>query len=434
MRDGGFRVLAGASQLASSLALGVLTARLLGPEGKGQLYLVVQVGAMGGILLGLGLGPAYQYHKAKKLLDTSTLVSHAFAVLVASSLALIATFLWGRGLLAAVIGDTFPDQLIAFACLGVVLNQALLYFGNFLAAEPNGIRTSAILSIASAWTYVGLLVVLVALLGTGIPGAASAYQLALLVQIVPAMVIVTRQASYSRVGTMLSASKPLFAYGVTTLAGNLLVASVFRIDAFLVNAIAGDAALGNYSVSVALAEWVLFGANALGPVLFTHLPSMDSDGQDRVFTKTVHATLIISTGIGVCVAILARPVVAFLMGQRFGGAVDPVYWLLPGLIAMAVNTVIGNYYSAKGRPGIVAGCFALGLAVNVGANLLLIPKAGIVGAAMASTAAYVAILCTLIWIVNRHEKIAPFALLVPTPRDLREGYGVLAGVIRKRHG
>jgi Na+-driven multidrug efflux pump len=65
-----------------------------------------------------------------------------------------------------------------------------------------------------------------------------------------------------------------------------------------------------------------------------------------------------------------------------------VLLILAPATARLRRRLVENYFTASGRPGINAGVQALAVAVNVGANLVAVPRWGIAGAALASLVSY----------------------------------------------
>ena len=117
-----------------------------------------------------------------------------------------------------------------------------------------------------------------------------------------------------------------------------------------------------------------------------------------------------------CIAafFLVGPVMRLLYGQPFEGAIEPTRWLLAGVWAIGLNGILMNHFAGKGLPwGIVAIPLA-GLALNVGLNVTLIPSFGLVGAAAASTAAYMLMFgLALTWFVRSGSAGLRDTILIP---------------------
>jgi O-antigen/teichoic acid export membrane protein len=90
-----------------------------------------------------------------------------------------------------------------------------------------------------------------------------------------------------------------------------------------------------------------------------------------------------------------------IYGAAFDGATAPARILLAGLALEGVAAVITAFLYGAGRPGLNSWAMAAGLAVTVALDLALIPRHGVIGAAIASAAAYTTVSVTLIWMFSR---------------------------------
>jgi O-antigen/teichoic acid export membrane protein len=61
---------------------------------------------------------------------------------------------------------------------------------------------------------------------------------------------------------------------------------------------------------------------------------------------------------------------------------------VPGIVALGHSKILANYVAGRGRPDINAVRGVMALAINVVANLFLIPRYGIIGAAAATSISY----------------------------------------------
>jgi O-antigen/teichoic acid export membrane protein len=84
-------------------------------------------------------------------------------------------------------------------------------------------------------------------------------------------------------------------------------------------------------------------------------------------------------------------------GPRFDAAVLPTRIILVGLMLDGVAGLIGGFFYGVGRPGLNSCAMAVGLAVTVVLDVLLIPSHAATGAAIASAVAYTVTGLALIW-------------------------------------
>jgi O-antigen/teichoic acid export membrane protein len=185
-------------------------------------------------------------------------------------------------------------------------------------------------------------------------------------------------------------------FGGRAILGTLAERLQFRADAFLVNAIRGVRETGVYSVTSGLAETLWYVPNALGTVMFSRAvdPTADAGRIAAVLTRT---TIAVAVATSIPAFILGPRLVEIVYGAEFGEAGDALRLILPGIVAYSVVAVLSRYIVGQGRPGTGTAVLLIGLALNVGSNLILIPRYGILGAAASSSISYaVTALLTLI--------------------------------------
>jgi O-antigen/teichoic acid export membrane protein len=95
-------------------------------------------------------------------------------------------------------------------------------------------------------------------------------------------------------------------------------------------------------------------------------------------------------------ALAAGAVVPTLFGRTFDGAVVPAQILLIGLAAEGAAGVVTAFLYGRGRPGLNSVAAATGLVVTLILDVILIPRLGAIGAAIASSAAYLTTTLTLL--------------------------------------
>jgi O-antigen/teichoic acid export membrane protein len=111
------------------------------------------------------------------------------------------------------------------------------------------------------------------------------------------------------------------------------------------------------------------------------------------------------------VALLTSPVMRLLYGAAFGPAVAPARVLLAGMLLAGASGVASAYLYGRGTPGLNSIVLGIGLVITVVLDVLLIPTHGAMGAAIASTAAYLSTDAVLIGLLLR----------LSTPSNARHG-------------
>lgn len=93
----------------------------------------------------------------------------------------------------------------------------------------------------------------------------------------------------------------------------------------------------------------------------------------------------------------AGAVIPAVYGSEFEPAVVPAQIILLGLTLDGLGGVITGFLYGTGRPGSNSLAMGVGLAVTIALDLVLIPRYGATGAAVASAVAYLASTLALVW-------------------------------------
>lgn len=195
-----------------------------------------------------------------------------------------------------------------------------------------------------------------------------------------------------------------------------LVASFFnyRLDIFIINYFMDSAQLGLYALGVVISEalWQIPVAAAL--TLFPRTARTIDDEASGFTCRIVRQVLLIAAVGAVAIAIATWLFLPLVFGDRFRPSVGVVCLLLPGTLALSVGRVAASDLSGRGHSGYSSVFSLAALIVTVALDLTLIPRLGIDGAALASSAAYLANTILLLSALKHELKVSWRSLLVPT--------------------
>lgn len=214
----------------------------------------------------------------------------------------------------------------------------------------------------------------------------------------------------------------VFVFGCRGQVGNLMLLLNFRLDFAILAAIAGPAVLGVYAVASRFAELLRLLPLSVFWVLYpSYAKARRGDAVEREAKKALPriAVLSLAGALPLAAAAFALP---WIFGPAFNAAILPAQILLIGLVAEGAGGVATPYLYGKGRPGLNSIGMGAGVVVTVVLDVLLIPRHGAVGAAIASSAAYATASLTLLllfaWVAARSRRpsteAAPFAPEAPT--------------------
>jgi O-antigen/teichoic acid export membrane protein len=181
--------------------------------------------------------------------------------------------------------------------------------------------------------------------------------------------------------------RPYVAYAMVTFAVLSLTTIVQRVDVLLVNGFKGPHAAGLYAVAEQLTDLMLVVPAALGLVMFRRgarsVPNHYADAVSVLRWMGIFAIVA-----AVFALAIAGWIIPFVLGSHYRGSVDPLRLLLLGTVAFSLQSVLSQYLAGRGRPRIVLIAWGIGAVVGVAADLVVIPRYGIDGAAVVSSFSY----------------------------------------------
>jgi O-antigen/teichoic acid export membrane protein len=384
--------------LTLRIANAAIIARTLGPEGKGVVALAELLPSMLALFLSGSIGAANVYLAGSRRASVRSLTetSIAFAIPVTVvGLAMAALFVvtgWLTSLLPGV-----PLHVVLVALLGFplgLLNHAL----SGILQGLERIRLLNQLDLLQSTTLLVFTITLVAVFPLGISGAVTAYVISSFLRVIALSIVVRREGGRflprwrgETMGTVLS-------YGLRGHVGSLLQFFNYRLDMFLVNYYLDPAGVGIYSVSARLAELLWNLPQAVGYVVFPRSAASDSQKMNRVTPRIFRVTLALTAVGGLGLALTGRFLIGLVYSSEFIAAYVPLLVLLPGVVLLGGAKVLTNAIAGRGYPHYNSITSGVALVLTIALNLLFIPRYGVLGASMASSAAYILIfLMTLVF-------------------------------------
>jgi O-antigen/teichoic acid export membrane protein len=233
--------------------------------------------------------------------------------------------------------------------------------------------------------------------------AVVAFALSTVIQCAYSMVVARRIVGHHTRPSR-SLLRSLFSYGSRVSLSTVPQFVNASVDQLILSVMPGvpPAQLGNYAVAVSLSLLALPASVAFGSVAFPRLARAPSEDHARRIERLslVGAGVLAGMTIGV-VSALAPFVVPRIFGNGYRDAVVALWLLAPGTIFLALNRVLGDLLQGRGRPIVRSLGEGLGMVCTVALLIVLIPRFGIRGAAVASSVTY-GIVC-LFLLVGLHR-------------------------------
>lgn len=385
-------------------------ARAGGPVDVGDYALLRVLPWLASVIISGGLVGSITYFVSGPTRDDRRVRSTLIAMALASALA--GAFFWivGTPLMHMVFFRHLPATLITWASIRVVLR---LFVGTAKAAAQGagdlpGSNLTILLEELMFLPAFGLVLAL------HVHGALSVIGALVVADIVTGSIAWTRLL---RRGFLAGAGAPslqlawrIYRFAVRGQLGSLLTLLNLRFDFVFLAAIAGPAALGFYAVASKYAEVLRLLPIAANWVLYPRFARLESSAAIASSRRLIPRAGAITVASAVPLSIGAGAVLPILFGDSFKAAVLPAQILLVGLAAEGVAGVITAFLYGRGRPGLNSLAAATGVVVTLVLDIILIPRFGAAGAAIASSAAYLTTTLTLVfwyWRVTRSASPPP---------------------------
>jgi O-antigen/teichoic acid export membrane protein len=193
-----------------------------------------------------------------------------------------------------------------------------------------------------------------------------------------------RQASWDT-------SRALIQRGWPLLLAGLSVALYMKSDQVMLEWLRGPADVGQYSVAVRVAESLYFLPVVLSS---TFMPKIGRGSglfeSDPGLRQLYRSAWLLGVGMTLSSMFLLPPLVPIVFGDEFLPAQAALFWLGPAAFAVATGCASGAWLNRQGHQKLIAQRSVIGALVNIGLNFLLIPRMGFTGAALATSASYLA--------------------------------------------
>lgn len=340
-----------------------------------------------------GLPQALSRHVAAQPEEAAGVLAGALPLQLgatAGSAILVVAAAGGLGLL----GDPLAPYLAAAALTVVPHGLLSLYM-----AYDNGLhdfrRQALVLALYSV-AKTGFVIAL-ALLYRGL-GALAGYAAASL-----AVVVVGR---HRRTAAPRRGARELLSFAAPVVALVGLSATQLNLDLLLVQGLRGASEeVGWYAAAQQVARAPYLGLTGLGmallPIVAHREALADRSGLAGTVRQAIRYALLVLAPAVALLAAGAPAAMDLLYSAEYLPGAGPLPVLMPGMAALALFSVLASVLTGMGRPWLPVAIGAAALATTTVAALALIPRYGLVGAALATTIGGVAALAGVLAVVSR---------------------------------
>ncbi|MCV3243676.1 oligosaccharide flippase family protein [Mesorhizobium sp. ZC-5] len=377
-------VLARAVAMIGPFGVSIITARVLGPEDRGQYFLIVSYAQIAAQMANLGLQTSNTYLVANKSDLVGRLLVNSFyvAAIVTPIVALAIVIFVGRpellGLGAPSGASLGPEAFMAVLLAPLIV--LFLYIVN-MAVGIGKIQLFNGLTILSGVAAVGTAAA-VGLYHGGTTDFLFAAAGAVAVSCVVGGVLVLSGTSVP-----LSFDIPLFRkgalFGLKVYVSGFLSFLMMRVGVIALQQRSDLLEIGQFSIATQIADALILLPGTVGLLLFPSLLRMEGEDRRTAMWRVFRRLGALMIALLIVGALLIPWILPVIFGVAYQKAVLLTLAMLPSVLIVSMITVLSQYLAAEGYPWRQVTAWLAGFAVQAGLSYWLAGEFGGFGVAIA---------------------------------------------------
>jgi len=395
----------------------VIAARLLGPQGRGELA-AIQNWTFFAVSFGLlGIPHAAAYYAGKNSAQAGTIFATAQVFLLLLAIPVYA------------VTYALIPRLLSVQSISVIQNARiflLLVFIQFGGYLPYFVLRG--LGKLGAWNAVRmqfpilwLMIFIIGYLSGQLSASfvAQGYLIAMIFHCATWMAVMflsVRGTYRPHFGFLPS----FLRYGLPSMLSNVPRELNLRADQLLMAAFLPPQTLGLYVVAAAWGGLSTPIMSSFAQTVFPRLAALNNMQEQREFLqRTMHMSTLVGVLLGCLTMVLTPFVVPIVYGLDFKEAIPAACILTLAGFVSNLNSIIEESFRGIGMPKWPMVAEIMGLVCTVSLLLLLLPRYGLVGAAIASLGSYTFVFLFFLVLLNRVMGLSLVSSVIPTWRDVK---------------
>lgn len=411
---------------------GIVAARSLGVDGRGELAAVILWPAVLASLIELGLPTAFTYLTASRGRTPRELASAIVPLLIGQSILLYAL---GIPLILTVLSAYTPD--VRGTAIGFLLLYAPLYLAvRYLLSLNQGSGRMGVFNFTRLLipvVYAGTLVVMLLLDEVSVRLFAVGYAGSFAVALVTLLAVSSREIRVGAVRPRLDwgTAKLSWSVGHRTYFGSLAPVDTLQLDVLMTTAFLGATEAGLYYVATSVGALIRTWGTTFGILSLPRVAAETSRHQAlEHLTSFARLTVLLSGAVTLVAFIFAGPLLTLVYGSAFSSAQTLVRILTIGMLAASIRYVLGDGLRGLGMHTAATRAEMLGWLAGGVALAALLPLWGVIGVAVAVSVSYMATLVVMMVVLHRLGLHA-VEILVPRRADLSQAWPMLQAALRR---
>ncbi|MDX2165620.1 MAG: oligosaccharide flippase family protein [Deltaproteobacteria bacterium] len=388
---------------ASLISMPILTRLLSKPE-YGLVSLLFSTVTILAVVGGMGFGEATVRFYGERRRDGTAAVRAVCDAMVGGAMVVGLLAAAVTGLVALWGPADMPANYVRCLGLGSVLVLIRIVSGvlyQIYRAQERAVAYAAIMVVARYATMVGAVALLLLRERTAFAVLAATV-------LVEAVAVVARFVDLAARGTLSRPRLPRVLLGSAVRYGApLAIAGAAQLflsygDRLVIERLLGLDAVATYSVAYDVADrlgdTLLFPAQlAVVPIIFRLWAEQGRAATAQFVSRVLTYMIAILIPVAALYLVFSREIIVLLASAKYEESARLTPYLLPGVLLASLNFIVVVGHTIQKSTGRLAVNVAAVAALNMALNLLLVPPWGLVGAAVATTIAYAALVAVNYW-------------------------------------
>jgi O-antigen/teichoic acid export membrane protein len=372
-------VLTGAGNTVLVAGLGALAIRIMtirvGPTNYGLFVTALTLVSSVMLLTDLGVNSITGREIARSPNDAAEILSHNLGLRLTLS-AIIVPILAFVGI--ALYHEPSLRWSIVLIALAVPFDALRAISLGYYVASIRNYAASGVTLLQQVIFVAGVAIAIKS--GFGIVGCATSYLVATFVSGTIAFLIVRREVLF-KPSFNLKRWRQIFAQSVSLGAIQVINILYLKADTLILSRIATPRAVGLYGVAYSFTTLILVVPSLIMGSMLPLLATTSGEQFAKLVRRAVHGLAVLGTAAVIIALLFAPQAITVLSGHHFLGAATPMRLLALASLLSYLNAALGWAAVACNRHHRIIFVSGIGLFLNVGLNLVLIPRFGIDGAA-----------------------------------------------------
>ncbi len=395
------------------IVIGILIARLLGPELKGEYEIIILIPSILIVFGNLGLPVSNVYYIAKykriesKILGNTLLINLIFSLIIITMLFLLLPVLKVK------IWNNLDLDLSRIALFGIFFH---LNFINFIKIFE-GKKEFSISSLYELLYVILWLILIVTIFFVN----KFKLQLTVYVWIISIFILFLIQFFHLIIKYKVKLSSNLIKnqlfFGVRVYLSQFFSYLNYRIDIFILGIISGFYYVGIYSIAVLSAE-MLWKPTQQIVTIFLPFSSENKNKNNYLLTLFIaRITFTIGLILGIIGIVFGKFLIILFFGKDFLPSYISFIILIPGIVIFNIARILAIDIIGQGKPEINIYFLLTSLILNIILNIILIPLLNEIGASIATMISYFFVTLLFIWYYRRKYKFNLKDILIIKKED-----------------